>query len=80
MWTLKLDKIKLLSTQTAFYSVEQWILVPVGVDGKDSVLCVTLLLFQVTCDYSKSSTQQSYIMHRGLNREEMTLEHGEFII
>lgn len=22
-------------------------------DGKDSVFCVTLLLFQVTCDYSK---------------------------
>lgn len=61
--------------------MEQWILVPVGGDGKDySVLCVALLLFQVTCDCSKSLTQQSYIMHRGLSCEEVTPEHGEFVI
>lgn len=60
--------------------MEQWILVPVGDHGKDAVLCVTLLLFQVTCDYPKPSTQQSYIMHRGLSCEEMTPEHREFVI
>lgn len=27
---LKIDKIKLLSTRTIFYSAERWILVPVG--------------------------------------------------
>lgn len=80
MWTLKLGKIKLLSIQTTFYSVVQWILVPVGDDGKDSVLCVVLLLFQVTCACSKSLTQQFYIIHRGLSCEETTPEHGEFII
>lgn len=80
MWTLKLGKTKLLSAQTTFYSVEQWILVAVGDSGKDSVLSVTLLLFQVTCDYSNSLTQQSYIMHRGLSCEKMTPEHGGFII
>lgn len=47
---------------------------------KDSVFCVALLLFQVTCDYSESSTQQWYIMRIGLRHEEMTPEHGEFII
>lgn len=60
--------------------MEQWNLVPVGGHGKDSVLCAALLLFQVTCDCSKSLTQQSYVMHRGLSCEEMTPEHGEFII
>lgn len=34
-------------------------------DGKNAVFCVTLLLFQVICGYSKSSTQQWYITHIG---------------
>lgn len=49
-------------------------------DGKNAVFCVTLLLFQVICGYSKSSTQQWYITYIGLSFEEMTPEHEQFVI
>lgn len=49
-------------------------------DSKDSAFCITLLLQQVTCDYSKSSIQQWYITHIELNYEEKTPKNGELII